>query len=382
MILMSLALAVGCQRQAVLSPTPALAATATMVVVAHTVTPTEPAAPSATHTRTATASQTPQPTGTSTVTASYTPQPTETSTATLAWTPTPTATWTHTPIPTPTLMPTATHTPIPLPTPDGVSRAAIVPILMYHYISEPPPGANALRRDLSVSPQAFADQLAYFRRAGYQSITLYDLVMHLRIGWPLPPKSILFTFDDGYKDHYTDALPLLREHGFTGTFFVITGFADEGRPDYLSWEDVVEMSAAGMEMATHSYTHPDLRGQSVDYIVWQTLGPKEAMESRTGVPVTAFCYPFGFYDEQVIAVIRSAHYWSGVTTRQGMLHTWEGLFELERVRVRGGDSVTALVQRIGYLANLAAADSAAAPQPSPTPVPEATPRPTYPADPQ
>ena len=95
-------------------------------------------------------------------------------------------------------MPTAT--PLPLPTPDGVLRTLRVPILMYHYISVSPPGADAVRRDLSVSPEALEAHLRYLQQEGYTAITLRDLSMALQCGYPLPPKPIVLTFDDGYRD--------------------------------------------------------------------------------------------------------------------------------------------------------------------------------------
>ena len=76
---------------------------------------------------------------------------------------------------------------------------------MYHHIADPPPDADPIRRDLSVSPQAFEAQLRYLVRAGYQPITLRDLIYHLTLGAPLPEKPIILTFDDGYEDNYTNA---------------------------------------------------------------------------------------------------------------------------------------------------------------------------------
>lgn len=232
---------------------------------------------------------------------------------------------------------------------------------MYHYISSPPPGADEVRRDLSLTPERFEEHLRYFRDAGYTSIRMYDLVMYLQQGWPLPEKPVILSFDDGYADHYTIAFPLLRKYGFTGIFFIITGFLDERREGYLSWDQVQEMHVAGMEIGVHSYTHPDLRGQTLDYIVWQTLGPKQAVEAHTGQPAPFFCYPFGRYDEQVIAVVKSAHYWAGVTTHQGLLHTSERAFEIARVRVRGSDSPAELALKIEYLRQIA---ESATPMPS------------------
>ncbi|MGD2207243.1 MAG: polysaccharide deacetylase family protein, partial [Anaerolineae bacterium] len=221
-------------------------------------------------TPTSSPTHTPSPTFTSTPTATATPTPT----ATFRPTRTPTTTPTHSRTPTPTHTATATHTPThpptatptPLrPTPDGLHREARVPILMYHYISDPPPGANAYRRDLSVSPEAFDAQLRYLKREGYQTITLNDLALHLTVGKPLPPKPIILTFDDGYTDAYVYAFPLLRRHGFVGTFFLISGPMDANSPEHLSWAEVEEMHAAGMKFEPHSYDHPDMRNRSFDF---------------------------------------------------------------------------------------------------------------------
>lgn len=267
------------------------------------------------------------PTPSVTPTSSVTPTPTHTAT------PTPTDTPTASPMPTET--PTATPTPIPLPTPDGVARRMRVPILMYHYVSAPPPGAGAIRRGLSVPPERFEDHLRYLRDAGYQSITLHDLVLALQIGHPLPERPVVITFDDGYRDHYENAFPLLQAYGFTGTFFLITGFIDDGHEDYVTWDHVIEMHAAGMDMEAHGYTHPDLSGRDVDYLVWQMLGAKEAIEARTGEPVRFFCYPSGEYDDLAIRVLHSAHYWGAVTVAPGVEHSSDAPFELSRVRIPG-----------------------------------------------
>lgn len=206
---------------------------------------------------------------------------------------------------------------------------------MYHYISKPPADADAIRLDLSVPPALFEEHLQYLRDTGYTSITLRDLLLALQIGYPLPPKPVIITLDDGYRDAYTEAFPLLRYYGFTATFFLITGLIDEGHPGYLTWEQVTEMSAAGMDMEAHGHTHVDLRGRSVDYLIWQILGAKEAIEARTHKAVRFFCYPSGKYDEQVARVLQSANYWGAVTTEHGALQCSTRPFELRRIRVRG-----------------------------------------------
>ncbi len=276
------------------------------------------------------------------LTASTTLTPTETSTLTPWPTDTPSSTPTIAHTETPTEQPTLSFTPAPLPTPDGVCRALNVPILMYHYVSIPPAGADSVRRDLSVTPQRFEEQLLYLREAGYTCITLYDLALALQIGQPLPAKPVVITFDDGYRDNYTQAFPLLRQYGFAATFFLITKPIDEGQADYVTWEQVIEMDAAGMNMEAHGYTHSDLRGRDVDYLVWQVLGAKEAIEARTHKPVRFFAYPSGKYDEQTMRVLHSANYWGAVTITNGITQRSERVFQLDRVRVRGSYTASKL----------------------------------------
>jgi peptidoglycan/xylan/chitin deacetylase (PgdA/CDA1 family) len=222
-----------------------------------------------------------------------------------------------------------------LPTPDGTSRTARVPILMYHYISKPPADADVYRLDLSVTPENFEAQLAWLRSQGYQTIKLSDLVYHLTLGWPLPDKPVILTFDDGYRDNYTQAFPLLRKYGYVGTFFLVTKPIDDGDPAYLTWDMVKKMHRAGMDLEPHGYRHYDLRDRDVDFLVYEIVGAKEAIEAHTGETTRFFSYPSGSYDDQTVAVLKSAYFWAAVTTAQGATHTSDGLFELTRIRMRG-----------------------------------------------
>ena len=210
---------------------------------------------------------------------------------------------------------------------------------MYHHIAVPPPGSNAVERDLSVSPARFEEQLRYLKEAGYRSISTIDLVYHLMRGYALPAKPIIITFDDGYIDNYTAAFPLLKRYGFTATFYIITDFIDRGFSRYMTWEQIEEMAAAGMEIGSHSRDHPDLGGKPYNHLVWQILGSKQTLEAHIDGTVRAFSYPSGDYDDFVINVLESAHFWSAMTTAQDSTHTSDGTFKLTRIRVRGSDSL-------------------------------------------
>jgi len=247
-------------------------------------------------------------------------------------------------------------------------RILRVPILMYHYVSNPPDPSDAVRVDLSVPPDRFAEHLAYLRAAGYEAITLRDLMLALQAGAFLPERPIILTFDDGYRDAYTEAFPALQRAGFVGTFFLITQPIDAKNSAYLTWDQVVEMHAAGMDMEAHGYTHMDLRGRDADYLVWQMLGPKEAIEERTGDTVRFFCYPSGSYDELAIRVLHSAHYWAAVTTQEGVDHASDRPFELKRVRVHGWYTAEDLAAALDWWM--------AQPTPTPPPTMQPTPAPT------
>jgi peptidoglycan/xylan/chitin deacetylase (PgdA/CDA1 family) len=233
-----------------------------------------------------------------------------------------------------------TGTPVPLP--DRVR----VPILMYHYVSVLPGGADRYRRDLTVSPESFRAQLQYLADGGYHPITLTDIYYHFTQGVPLPEKPVVLTFDDGYRDAYDVVFPMLLDYGFPGTFFVLATPAHYESADYLTWAQMKEMSDAGMAIEGHGRDHVDLRGRSYDYIVYQTLGIQEAIHYHTGRLPRFFCYPAGQYDASVVAVLESEGYWGAVTTQYGREHTPEGLYEMGRVRVRGSDTLESFVDKL------------------------------------
>ena len=237
--------------------------------------------------------------------------------------------------------------PKPPPIPDGWIRQVQVPILMYHYVSVPPPGSDVYRRDLSVSPDLFRSHLQALADGGYTPISMYDLVGHLNQGEPLPEKPVILTFDDGYRDNYENAFPLLREFGMTGMFFVVSDYMDEGNPLYLSWDMAREMQAAGMFIESHGRNHASLRNRNDDFLVWQALGSAETIEHELGVRPRFITYPFGHYDNNTIRIFESAGFWGGVTIIAGATHSTDNLFQMRRVRVRGTTSAGELLRLLG-----------------------------------
>lgn len=225
--------------------------------------------------------------------------------------------------------------PLPLPTPVGVySWTLQVPIIMYHYISVPPDDADKYRTDLSVSPAAFRQQMAYLTDNGFQTVDLYDLSLAITAKKELPEKPVILTFDDGYRDNYENAFPVLQEYGMKGTFFVVTQFIDDGNENYLSWDMVKEMANAGMRIEPHSKTHADLSSQEKDYIVYEVLGSQETIAAHIGQTPRFFCYPGGSFDEKTIEVVSELDFWGAVTTAGGKWHGYNERYEWSRMRMR------------------------------------------------
>ena len=222
-----------------------------------------------------------------------------------------------------------------LPTPyRNISRTVEVPILMYHYISSPPEGADKYRRDLSVHPERFRAQMAYLHENGFTTIGFQELSNAIASNAQLPEKPIILTLDDGYIDNYENAFPILQEMGLKATFFLATGFIDDTNPNYMNWSMIEEMSRSGMQIESHSKTHPDLRGRERSFLIYEILGSQETIEAHTGQKPRYFAYPSGRYEDAVIDVLKELEFWGAVTTTGGIWHGYDDRFEWSRIRVR------------------------------------------------
>ncbi|MEZ4584161.1 MAG: polysaccharide deacetylase family protein [Caldilineaceae bacterium] len=179
---------------------------------------------------------------------------------------------------------------------------------------------------------------------GYTAISPYTLVNALTLGTPLPEKPVIITFDDGYRDNFEHAFPLLAARNMTAAFFVVTDFIDEERPEYLTWDMVRTMYAGGMFIESHGRNHVSLAGKDDDYLVWQALGSLETIEYELGVRPRFVSYPAGDYDQRTLDIFASAGYWAGLTTRQGATHHSDDMFQLPRVRVRNTTTPDELIR--------------------------------------
>jgi peptidoglycan/xylan/chitin deacetylase (PgdA/CDA1 family) len=261
--------------------------------------------------------------------------PPPTATATL----TPTATLAPTPTATPTPPPIATPTPTPSP------QGPAVPILMYHYIRPDPGPGDPVGQDLSVTPQDFAAQMDWLAANGFTPVTLAELADARSGASELPANPVVLTFDDGYRDFYTNAWPVLQAHHFKAVTFIITGVV--GDEQYMTWDMLAELDRSGLiEVASHTVTHRDLPQISDDDAAHELADSKAALEQFLGHPVRSFSYPSGHYTDRDVANARADGYTMAVTTAGGWAAPDADPLQLPRVRIHG---FTSLDQFAAYL---------------------------------
>src|SRR5215472_4286442 len=145
-----------------------------------------------------------------------------------------------------------------------------VPILMYHSISDNLFGMSHPYFHINTPPDVFSQQMRCLRNLGYRTISLTEALEGLRTGADLF-KTFTITFDDGYRDFCTDALPVLKQHGFSATIFLTTDRIQNspvriGGADFLTWRDVRELQSEGIHFGSHTVTHPDLRSLAPDQL--------------------------------------------------------------------------------------------------------------------
>lgn len=181
------------------------------------------------------------------------------------------------------------------------------PIFNYHHIRPmPPESAGVTERAFTVTPEGFEAHLKYLKDNGYQIVSVYDLLAYFDMGQPLSLKAVALTFDDGRYGQYKWAFPLLKKYGMTATFFIITDWV--GKPDFLTWTQIKEMSDGGMTISSHTLDHPHLSSLNDDQLRSELADSKKILEEKIGLAVDLLAYPGGDYNERVIGFAKEAGY--------------------------------------------------------------------------
>jgi peptidoglycan/xylan/chitin deacetylase (PgdA/CDA1 family) len=260
------------------------------------------------------------------------------------------------------------------PNGDGIS----LPILTYHWIRVNPVPTDQLGYHLSVTPANFAHQMDFLRFAGVHTLTLAEAMTALETGKPLPPRSVVLTFDDGYADFATAAVPALRRDGLVGTVYVVSGFV--GRPAYMNADQVRQVDQEGMVVGCHTVNHVDLARTSPQVASMQITVSHQQLEALVGHKVVDFAYPYGGFTPGVAQMVLNDGFREAVTTMGGTVLRLHQRGVWPRLHVDGADNLDSFAYKAltgtqpaeiqQLLHGFAAEQQGAAPhQPSPSPSP-------------
>ncbi len=250
--------------------------------------------------------------------------------------------------------PTATK-PVPTPTPRVMPaelRGQMMPgvwVLCYHRIVDKPV------RYTNLQPAEFAQQMDYLATHDFNVVPLVTIVDAMQYGTKLPQKTVALTFDDGYKDNYTVAYPILKKHDFPATLFIYPQYISNGGAA-LTWEQLKAMAAdPSISIQSHTYTHPDLgkvsrRGGADAKLKHEIVDSKNTLEQKLGIKIDTLAYPYGVFNPKVLQLTKAAGYRTAFTigTRPipyiGEKST--DMWTVPRIMVNRGDSLALWASRM------------------------------------
>ena len=216
-----------------------------------------------------------------------------------------------------------------------MTQASSIAILAYHSLDD----SGSV---LSTSPRVFAEQMKLLRDTGVRVASLTDVADENR-ACSDQENEIVLTFDDGFRNVYEHAFPILQTYGFPATVFLVTDYCEktnswpgqtiwiDGEP-LLRWREIQEMSRVGISFGSHTRTHPDLRTLSIQQAEEELAGSKKAIADVTGSPVDTLAYPYGA-SNAVVRNLARQHFRLACSTRLGFVKRDSDPFALERIEM-------------------------------------------------
>jgi len=214
---------------------------------------------------------------------------------------------------------------------------------MYHKVS--PNRVEGKVEKLRVTPEKFDRQMGYLFNHGYKTVTGEEFITFCKGRLPFPERRIILSFDDGYRDNFLYAFPILQKYDFTAIVFLVSGCLgstsewDKGGPEpLLSWKEIEEMQQGGVEFGSHSHTHRLLPSLPREEIRQEISRSKGIIEDRLSRPVDFFSYPWGKFNLELENIVRNCGYKAAFSTLPGKNGPSEDIFALKRVLIRGYDT--------------------------------------------
>jgi peptidoglycan/xylan/chitin deacetylase (PgdA/CDA1 family) len=223
-----------------------------------------------------------------------------------------------------------------------------LPSFTYHHVDP------KLKNDIAIKPAMFEAQLKILQSLGYHPITARELVDHQVNGTPLPDKPVMITFDDGWRNQYTFAWPLLKKYGFKATFFINPQPISAGYRGYLTRDMVVALAKAGNDIESHTWRHLRLtRSRNETALAFQKRSVTELTRANTwiakavGQTPVALCYPYGYYDLESIGLAQAVGYKAGFTVDEGVsdARPWDA-FGMKRFTISNLETADSFRRRL------------------------------------
>ncbi|WP_425058564.1 hypothetical protein SCACP_32210 [Sporomusa carbonis] len=225
-----------------------------------------------------------------------------------------------------------------------------IPILMYHRIATVPGERNSL------PAEKFKEQLDYLKEHGYNTITLNDLYNYYVKEAPLPSRPVILTFDDGYEDNFSTALPMLRERNMKATVFPIANWVgrenkwenfNQKVTQTMDWDKLREWKAAGMEIGSHTLNHPFLTQCDENRLEQEIMTSKMILQEKLGDKIDFLCYPYGFFDDKTIAVTKKSGYKGALAIFDNVPLWHQDMFALPRIPISSKQPLWEFALKVG-----------------------------------
>ncbi len=215
-----------------------------------------------------------------------------------------------------------------------------VPILLYHYVEYVKDPGDKIRISLNIQPFVFESQLKTLTEAGYTFMTPSDIPDLFNGSRKLPEKAVILSFDDGYRDFYTDVFPLLKKYQAKAVAYIVPGFLD--KPNNLTSRQLKEILDSGLvEIGAHTMHHVYLKGMNGKSAKLEIEQSKTFLEKNLGVKIASFAYPYGAFDLKAARIVKDAGFKTAVSTVLGSDVNLNNLYFLYRIRpgIRTGESL-------------------------------------------
>ena len=204
-------------------------------------------------------------------------------------------------------------------------------IIMYHSVGTQQSTLDGYGPKLNVLPKTFAKQMRFLARHNYNVISLTEFIEMVKSGKKIPHKTIAITFDDGLKNNFLNAYPVLKKYNLPATIFIPTDFI--GKEKFLNPSDIEIMQEDNISIGSHTLSHRWLPSLNEKEIREELFASKEILEEMTGREIKVLSYPLGGFNKKVEKIAEEVGYIGAVATNPGKKAPKDDIFALKRIRI-------------------------------------------------